>query len=278
VTVAYTTTWGVTWALSSDDTVRAEVLAAHDSAVDAALGWLQTHGCVTRRGTDGVDQVDAQGLCVALFRQHTSRSDDPQLHTHAVIWAKVQDPSGRWLALDARFLLRQQRSISWVYDAALRVELSRRLGVTWEPVAPGAGQADLVEVPEVLREVFSQRTAQVDSKLAELVRRWIDEHDGTEPDPRTIADLQRRAVLASRPPRPPTVPTRSGWLTSGGTRPAPPASTTSPTSPSAAQLVRVGSEVSSRWIGSRSSMRPSPGWPRGPRPGWPRTWPGRSPP
>jgi hypothetical protein len=103
-------------------------------------------------------------------------------------------------------LLRQQRSISWVYDAALRVELSRRLGVTWEPVAPGAGQADLVEVPEVLREVFSQRTAQVDSKLAELVRRWIDEHDGTEPDPRTIADLQRRAVLASRPPKAPGGP------------------------------------------------------------------------
>src|SRR5690606_8904804 len=95
------------WALGPDETVRADVLAAHDKAVEAALGWLERHGCVTRRGKDGVDQVDADGLTVALFRQHTSRALDPQLHTHAVVWAKVQDRSGRWLALDARFLLRQ---------------------------------------------------------------------------------------------------------------------------------------------------------------------------
>ena len=62
------------WALSPDRFVRAEVLAAHDAAVDAALGWFETHGAVTRRGTDGVHQVDTQGLTAALFRQHTSRT------------------------------------------------------------------------------------------------------------------------------------------------------------------------------------------------------------
>ena len=112
--------------------MRAEVLAAHDAAVDAALGWLETHGAVTRRGNDGVYQVDTQGLTVAVFRQHTSRTVDPQLHTHAVISAKVQDPTGRWLSLDARFLKYQQRTIGWVYDAALRAELTaparRRVG------------------------------------------------------------------------------------------------------------------------------------------------------
>ena len=70
---------------------------------------------------------------MALFRQHTSRTVDPQLHTHAVIVAKVQDPTGRWLSLDARFLKYQQRTIGWVYDAALRAELTARLGVAWEP-------------------------------------------------------------------------------------------------------------------------------------------------
>lgn len=108
------------WALSPDEQVRAEVLAAHDTAVTTALGWLEKHGNLTRLGTDGVDQVDACGLTVALYRQHTSRALDLQLHTHAVVWAKVQATTGKWLALDARFLLRQQRSIGWVYDAALR--------------------------------------------------------------------------------------------------------------------------------------------------------------
>ncbi len=58
----------------------------------------------TRRGTDGVHQVDTQGVAVAVFRQHTSRSADPQLHTHAIVVAKVQDPTGKWLSLDAGFL------------------------------------------------------------------------------------------------------------------------------------------------------------------------------
>jgi conjugative relaxase-like TrwC/TraI family protein len=40
---------------------------------------------------------------MATFRQTTSRANDPQLHTHAVISAKVQTNDGRWLALDARF-------------------------------------------------------------------------------------------------------------------------------------------------------------------------------
>jgi conjugative relaxase-like TrwC/TraI family protein len=73
---------------------------------------LERHGAVTRLGTDGADQVDTKGLTVALFRQHTSRSVDPQLHTHALISSKVQDRSGRWLSLDARLVKYQQRSIA----------------------------------------------------------------------------------------------------------------------------------------------------------------------
>ncbi|HPG13501.1 MAG TPA: MobF family relaxase [Microthrixaceae bacterium] len=187
----------VLWALSPDSWVRAEVLAAHDAAVDAALGWFECHGAVTRRGTDGVFQVDTQGLTAALFRQHTSRTIDPQLHTHAVISAKVQDPTGRWLSLDARFLKYQQRTIGWIYDAALRAELTNRLGVTW--AEPGDGARDLTCIPAEVNAEFSTRTTQVDAKLTELVRRWSYDHDGADPDARTIAGLQRAAVVASRP-------------------------------------------------------------------------------
>lgn len=191
----------VLWALSPDPFVRAEVADAHDAAVVAALSWVERHGAVTRRGTDGVDQVDTHGLTVALFRQHTSRTADPQVHSHAVIAAKVRDPTGRWLSLDARFLLKQQCSIGWVYDAALRAELTARLGVAWDPVPEGLGGSDIVGVPEELRTLFSKRSEQVEEKLAELLARWMAEHDGDEPDRRTIADLTRKAVLASRPPK-----------------------------------------------------------------------------
>jgi conjugative relaxase-like TrwC/TraI family protein len=187
----------VLWALSPDPWVRAEVLAAHDAAVTAALGWFERHGAVTRRGTDGVFQVDTAGVTAALFRQHTSRAMDPQLHTHAVIASKVQDRTGRWLALDARFLKFQQRSIGAVYDAALRCELTGRLGARWIEREPGL--FDLACIPTGVRDGFSKRSAQVDAKVTELIRRWSDENDGADPDPRTIARLERTASLASRP-------------------------------------------------------------------------------
>lgn len=187
----------VLWALTPGAWVRAEVLAAHDAAVDAALGWFQTHGALTRRGTDGVFQVDTLGVTAALFRQHTSRTVDPQLHTHAIISAKVQDATGRWLSLDARFLKYQQRSIGWIYDAALRAELTNRLGARWS-IRDG-GVSDLEAVPDEVRDQFSKRSEQVGEKHAELLRRWCDENNGATPDARTIAHLERKAVTASRP-------------------------------------------------------------------------------
>ena len=187
----------VLWGLTTDPFVRAEVLAAHDAAVVAALQWFQTHGSVTRRGRKGVHQVDTLGVAVPLFRQHTSRTADPQLHTHALVMAKVQDPSGRWLSLDARFLKRQQRSISFIYAAALRAELTARLGVSWRPVIDG--HAEIHGIPEGLLELFSARSAQVQAELQRRIAKWVKTHDGAEPSARTIAGLERRAVLASRP-------------------------------------------------------------------------------
>jgi conjugative relaxase-like TrwC/TraI family protein len=187
----------VLWALTPDPWVRAEVLAAHEAAVDAALAWFEDHGAVTRRGTDGVHQVDTLGVAAALFRQHTSRTVDPQLHTHAIVASKVQDPTGTWLSLDARFLKQQQTTIGWIYDAALRTELTARLGVAWR--SKDDRPVDLALLPRELCDVFSERTEQVQAKHTELVRRWSAEHDGDEPDARTIAELQRRAVTASRP-------------------------------------------------------------------------------
>ena len=54
-------------------------------------------------------------------------------------------------------------------------------------------------VPEPVRDLLSQRSGQVKAKLDELIRRWSDEHDGADPDPRTIAALERSAAVSSRP-------------------------------------------------------------------------------
>ena len=77
----------VLWALTGDD----RFLQAHDVAVTAALEHLERFGSTTRvRCNGGRLHPDTNGLTMAMFRQTTSRADDPQIHTHAVISAKVQ--------------------------------------------------------------------------------------------------------------------------------------------------------------------------------------------
>ena len=139
----------VWWALTGDP----GLLEAHDVAVRAALGHLERFGATTRVRVHGHRQhPDTLGLTMATFRQTTSRADDPQLHTHAVISAKVQTADGRWLALDARYLKRHQRMLGGLYQSMLRAELTHRYGVGWEPIVHG--QAELAGVSRAGRGVL----------------------------------------------------------------------------------------------------------------------------
>ena len=131
----------VLWALTGDP----GFLDVHDHAVTAALSHLERYSATTRVRVSG-DRMfpDTNGLTVATFRQSTSRADDSQLHTHAVISAKVQTLDGRWWALDDRYVKRHQRMLGGLYQSALRAGLSERFGVVWGPVVNG--QADITGV------------------------------------------------------------------------------------------------------------------------------------
>ncbi len=179
-----------------DQQLRREVTEAHDRAVDAVLGWVesQAHTRLRRRGH--VVCVDSEGIVAGVFRQHTSRRLDPQLHTHAVIANRVKAPDGRWLALDARTLKMDQRTLSGLYHAGLRAELTRRLGVGWQPLVNGISEMAGID-PEVLAE-FSQRSRAVEHRVAEKLDRFRADLE-REPTPRERWRLEREAVLDSRP-------------------------------------------------------------------------------
>jgi TrwC relaxase len=84
------------------------------------------------------------------------RADDPLLHTHLVVANRVQDPDGRWTALDGRDLYRHRRAADAVYRAAYQRVLTRSLGVAWT-TADQHGNRELKGVPAGLIRVFSQR-------------------------------------------------------------------------------------------------------------------------
>jgi conjugative relaxase-like TrwC/TraI family protein len=182
-----------------DEQIREQVVEAHDQSVEAVLGWVEDHAHTRFRQQGHIVHVDAEGIMVGVFRQHTSRRLDPQLHTHAVIANKVRGPDGRWLALDARPLLCDQRTLSALYHAAHRAELTRRLGVEWE--TPENGIAEIAGVSEEVRAEFSQRSTDIERRLAEKLDRF-GEDLGREPTVKERWRLEREAVLDSRPGKP----------------------------------------------------------------------------
>ncbi len=182
----------VWWALTGDP----GLLEAHDLAVRTAVERLERYGATTRVRVNGHRQhPDTLGLSVAMFRQTTSRADDPQLHTHAVISSKVQTEDGRWWALDARYLKRNQRMLGGLYQSVLRAELTYRYGIGWEPIVNG--QAEIVGMPAELLEVFSKRARQVDAALAVKVDEFR-QRQGRDPSRWERAALCREASADTR--------------------------------------------------------------------------------
>jgi conjugative relaxase-like TrwC/TraI family protein len=150
-----------------DEETRLAVNEAHRSAWQAALTYLEGEACITRRGRGGVEREHATGFVAAAYQHRTSRAQDPHLHTHVVVANVGRSPSdGKWRALDGDAILRVYRlAAGYLYQAQLRAELSRSLGVEWE--RPAKGMAEVKGVAgSVLRE-FSQRRRQVVERMAE---------------------------------------------------------------------------------------------------------------
>ena len=140
-----------------------EVRNAHDTATAKALGVFEgvAQG---RRGAGGHQLVGGDGFVAAAFRHRTSRAMDPHLHTHVVVanvvYAAEDD---RWSALDGRPVYQWCLTVGHLYGAQLRYELTRRLGVGWQPVENGL--ADIEGIAPPVLDAFSTRRADIEADL-----------------------------------------------------------------------------------------------------------------
>ena len=81
-----------------------------------------------RKKVDGRSQVETTGnLVVAKFRHETSREQDPQLHTHAVVMNLTQRADGQWRALKNDEIVKMNKYLGAV--------IPRRVG--FRPAAAG---------------------------------------------------------------------------------------------------------------------------------------------
>ena len=127
----------VLWGLTGDDGWA----QCHDFAVNAVVEMIEKYGSTTRIRSNGKRlHPETKGLSVAVFRQSTSRADDPQLHSHVVISSKVQTADGRWYALDAQTLKKYQQAFGYLYQSVLRAEVTARYGVVFDQIVQRSGR------------------------------------------------------------------------------------------------------------------------------------------
>src|SRR5215207_1772525 len=143
--------------------LEGEVSCEQDKAVREAIGHVERTAAAVRRGHGGLVVEPAGGLVVGMFRHRTSRVGDPQLHTHAVVANLGRGPDGRWSTLDGRRIYAPARTASFIYQAVLRAELSRELGVQWSVVRRGI--AEVAGIPKPVRRAFSRRRVEIEAEM-----------------------------------------------------------------------------------------------------------------
>jgi conjugative relaxase-like TrwC/TraI family protein len=163
--------WDITFSAPKSVSIMAEVagdkrlIAAHAAAVKVALGHVEQHMAATRVRDGGELRREETGnLAIATFRHATSRAQDPQLHTHAVILNATQDKDGKWRSLEPRAFYQLQKEIGAIYRQELAhgaAELGYRIEAGKDAMFEIAG------VPDRVIEALSQRTAAIDARLAE---------------------------------------------------------------------------------------------------------------
>ncbi len=178
------------WALAPDG-ARLQVRKAQAAAVEAAIGYLTDHACVARLGRDGVDRQDGsdRGFVRAEFTHRCSREGDPQLHTHSILVNLLQAPDGRRAALDGGLLFQHAKAADGIYQAALRAELSQRLGVAWERRDE---QWEITGIPAGLCREWSKRRSQI---TAALTSRGLDPDAASGRAAQTAALATRHAKV-----------------------------------------------------------------------------------
>ncbi len=158
------------WAVA-DPELRSRIEEVHNAAARVALEETVLRYCsYTRiRDREGRIRVLPADIPVAMFQHGTSRENDPQLHTHCVIFnaARTQQ-DGKWRAMHQYPAYNWAKAAGAVYRNALAWNLHERLGIRMEQYGPDAGFTRIEGMPEDLQVFWSKRRKTIVAKAGEL--------------------------------------------------------------------------------------------------------------
>ncbi len=151
------------WAIADPD-LRGQIEQAHNDAARVALEETVFRHCgFTRiRDRDGQIHVLPADLMAAMFQHGTSRENDPQLHTHCLIFnATRAHEDGKWRAMHQHPVYGWAKAAGAVYRNALAWNLHRNLGIPMEQYGQDGEFTRIVGVPEELATHWSKRRAAI---------------------------------------------------------------------------------------------------------------------
>ena len=158
------------WAVA-DPELRAEIERAHNDAARVALEETVLRHCAyTRiRNRDGEIEVLSADIAAAMFQHGTSRDNDPQLHTHCVIFnAARTHRDGKYRALHQHPVYTWMKAAGAVYRNTLAWSLQERLGIRMEQYGKDGEFTRIAGMPGDLIGHWSKRRAAIIEAAREM--------------------------------------------------------------------------------------------------------------
>ncbi len=179
----------VLWSQVQDLEVRAEIQTAHSQAVERALTYLQDSAAQVRVGHGGNGRTQC-GLAVSLFEHGTSRAQDPQLHSHALIHNLGVTEDGATRSLWSKSLYQHKMAAGAIYRAELAHQLQQRLGVELERGEKNFG-FEIAGVAKAVIDHFSTRRKEIEAKLDEM-----GHHSAKASEVAAVASREKKSHVA----------------------------------------------------------------------------------
>lgn len=174
----------IAW-VNADPELRKQIENAHEKSVEIGMKYFQEHSAITRTGDQGVNREKAD-LVYALFQHSSNRAEEPQLHTHSIVFnvAKTQSDD-KWRTLESRDIYKSVMAASAFYKASFSHEL-QKMGIEVEKTK------DSFEIINIPKEVCKAQSSRSQTIEEELKKRGLD-RDSASAKSKEAANLSTRA-------------------------------------------------------------------------------------
>lgn len=145
---------GLCWGLSTGP-LKAKIENVQLQGARTFLDFMSTKS-ISRQGKGGVERTLAP-LRAATFSHGSSREDDPQPHTHCVVFNHCQRPDGTTGALETRLMFKYQGAAASLYHADVAWGMRKlQFGIEIK-----GNLFEVKGVPSEVLKAFSQRREQI---------------------------------------------------------------------------------------------------------------------